>query len=96
MFQNRAWLGQVPLVPPPSYPEVYDPKGTPPYWGQWGVVDQETGKYIDSGEVGPFDTSDEAFNAAAEAASQHGARKMPLDGFAQVKDSAGQAVGPII
>lgn len=71
-------------------------EGTPPYWGEWGVVDEETGAFTDCGKVGPFATIDEAFTAAGEAASEHGARKMPLDGFAQVVDSQGKSVGPII
>jgi hypothetical protein len=107
MFRSKSpWLGQVPLVLGPSSwgvgmmpatpPPVYDPQGIQPYWGEWGVVDETTGKYIDSGRVGPFESSDEAFQAAAEEASRHGARRMPLDGFAQVKDSRGQSVGPII
>lgn len=104
MFWNKSpWLGQVPLVLGPSSwgagmvaPAVYDPQGLPPYYGQWGVVDEETGRYIDSGQVGPFSSIDEAFGKAADEASAHGARKMPLDGFAQVLDSRGRAVGPII
>lgn len=103
MFRNGPWLGQVPLILGPSSwgagmiptaPPVVAPR--PPFYGEWGVVDQSTGRYIDSGRVGPYDTIDEAFNAAASAASDAGAKKMPLDGFAQVKDSNGQPVGPII
>lgn len=71
------------------------PTGTPPYWGEWGVVDDE-GKCTENGTVGPFDTSDEAFTAAAEAASDHGARMMPIDGWAQAKDSKGEPVGTVI
>ena len=67
----------------------YDPVGTAPYFGEWGVVGGECGK------VGPFDTIDEAFGAAAEAASEHGATALPGDGWAQVKDSEGKGVGPI-
>lgn len=104
MFEAR-WLGQVPLVLGPSSwgagmipsaPPVFrNPNGTPPYFGEWGIPGAE-GHIIDGGRVGPFDTIDEAFQAAAEAASNAGARMMPLDGFAQVKDSQGRSVGPII
>lgn len=72
----------------------FPPPGIPPYWGEWGVVGE--GRCMDTGTVGPFDTSDEAFTAAAKAASDHGATKMPIDGFAQVMDSQGTPVGPII
>lgn len=104
MFWNKGpWLGQVPLVLGPSswgagmsYPQVSVPPAAPPYWGQWGVVDEETGQYTDSGQVGPFSSIEEAFQKAGAEASAHGARRMPLDGFAQVVDSRGQAVGPII
>lgn len=106
MFRNRGpWLGQVPLVLGPSSwgagmvaqpPVVIQPMEVPPYFGQWGVVDEETGKYVASGQVGPFATSDEAFKKAGAEAAAHGARRMPLDGFAQVVDSRGQSVGPII
>ncbi len=60
------------------------------YWGEWGVLD------VGGGRVGPFDTIDEAFNAAIDAAVEHGAKEMPLDGFAQVADDQGESVGPII
>jgi hypothetical protein len=105
MFQRGPWLGQVPLVLGPSSwgagmiptgPAIAAvPTPVPPFYGEWAVVDESTGKYTDGGRVGPYDTIDEAFNAAAAAASDAGARKMPLDGFAQVKDSRGQAVGPV-
>lgn len=72
----------------------YDPIGTPPYWGEWGVVG-EGGVIKDSGKVGPFDTIDEAFSAAADAAVEHGATALPGDGWAQVKDSRGKSKGPI-
>lgn len=75
----------------------YDPVGIPPYWGEWGVVDKGSGGYMkDCGKVGPYDTIDGAFRAAADAAREHGAETMPADGFAQVKDSRGRGVGPII
>lgn len=112
MFQKGPWLGQVPLVlgqmplvlGPSSWgagmvapsPRYVEPVAVPPFYGEWAVVDESTGKYTDGGRVGPYDTIDEAFNAATQAASDAGARKMPLDGFAQVKDSNGQPVGPII
>lgn len=73
---------------------AYDPVGTPPYWGEWGVVGKG-GEILDCGKVGPFDTIDEAFSAAAEAASEHGATALPGDGWAQVKDSKGKSKGPI-
>lgn len=66
----------------------YDPVGTPPYWGEWGAPG-------DCGKVGPFDTIEEAFSAAAEAATEHGATALPGDGWAQVKDSKGKGKGPI-
>lgn len=72
------------------------PTGTPPYWGEWGVVDTDGGRCYDGGTVGPFDTIDEAFEAAIEAAVDHGASKMPLDGWAQTVDSNGDSVGTII
>lgn len=104
MFRG-PWLGQVPLVVGPSSSGAaygpsnqrayWDPEGTPPYFGEWGIPDGE-GFIVKGGRVGPYDTSDEAFNAAVAEAKAAGARKMPLDGFAQVKDSQGQVVGPII
>jgi hypothetical protein len=78
---------------PPSA-KVYSFEGDPPYWGEWGYVNAD-GEILDSGRVGPFDTIDEAFGAAAEAASEHGATALPGDGWAQVKDSEGKGVGPI-
>ena len=75
--------------------KIYQPKEFPPYFGEWGYVDSD-GALLNCGRVGPFDTSDEAFRAAAEAASKAGARKMPLDGFAQVVDSRGNPAGPIV
>lgn len=72
----------------------YDPAGTPPYWGEWGVVG-EGGAIQDCGRVGPFDTIEEAFGAAADAAVKHGATALPGDGWAQVKDSRGKGKGPI-
>jgi len=44
--------------------------------------------------VGPFDTRDEAFNAAVKAVREAGAKSLPTDGFAKVVDSKGQVVGP--
>ena len=108
MFGRRAFLGQVPLVlgpsswgqgmvapgpvPAPLRPAPY--QDVPPYYGEWGVVG-EGGEIIDSGSVGPFDTTDEAFAAAVKAATDHGATELPTNGFAQVKDSNGRTVGPI-
>lgn len=100
MFQRGAWLGQVPLILGPSSwaaikpPLTYDAVGVPPYWGEWGIPDPD-GRIIDSGRVGPFSTIEEAFREAAKAAAAAGARRMPLDGYAQVKDSRGVGVGPI-
>jgi hypothetical protein len=104
MLENRGpWLGQVPLILGPSswgasmvplIPIVDDLQGIPPYWGEWGV--HEGGGVIgDCGKVGPFDTREEAFRAAAEEAHRHGAELLPMNGFAQVVDSQGRAVGPI-
>lgn len=104
MFKEGAWLGQVQLVFGPSSwgygmaPQVhalvksYTP--VPPYFGEWGVVG-DGAVIIDSGSVGPFDTIDEAFSAAADAAIEHGATELPTDGFAQVRDFRGSSVGPI-
>lgn len=98
-------MGQVPLIlgpsswgadlpwarplPPPPMPEI------PPYYGQWGVLQKGTAVMADGGRVGPFDTADEAFSAAAQAAHDHGAELLPTDGFAQVVDSAGRPAGPV-
>jgi hypothetical protein len=72
-------------------------EGVPPYWGEWGVVEHGSGGYMkDAGKVGPFSTIEQAMSAAAQAAVDHGAELMPRDGFAQVKDSRGEGVGPII
>lgn len=102
MFNRRAWLGQIPLVLGPSswgagmmnsaIPLVTVP--TPPYYGEWGVH-IGGGVISKSGRVGPFDTIDEAFDAAVKAAGDNGATALPENGFAQVKDSRGQSVGPI-
>lgn len=104
MLERKAFLGQVPLVLGPSswgygmtlpVPSRFQQSApVPPYYGEWGVVG-EGGVIIDSGRVGPFDTTDEAFSAAADAAIEHGATELPTDGFAQVKDSRGRGVGPI-
>ena len=104
-FERPIRLGQVPLVLGPSSwqglpmraappPIGYDPVGVPPYYGQWGarVVD---GVVQETGQVGPFDTIEEAFVAAGKAAVEHGATALPTDGFAQVVDSRGRAVGPV-
>lgn len=70
------------------------PIETPPYYGQWGV--HVGGGVIGaSGRVGPFNTSEEAFSAAAKAAIDAGATELPTDGFAQVVDSKGRPVGPV-
>lgn len=103
MMNTRGpWLGQVPLVLGPSSwaagmarpPALTTPEGTPPYYGDWGIPDAE-GFIVDGGRVGPFDTIEEAFSAAVEAAGEAGAKALPLDGFAQVVDSRGRSVGPI-
>lgn len=104
MFQKGPWLGQVPLVLGPSSwgagmiptgPAVAaNPNGVPPYYGEWGVH-VGGGVIGKSGKVGPYNTIEEAFNAAAKAAVAAGATALPTDGFAQVKDSRGQAVGPV-
>jgi hypothetical protein len=77
----------------PTGPAV-SPNGVPPYYGEWGVH-VGGGVIGKSGSVGPYDTIEEAFNAAAKAAVAAGATALPTDGFAQVKDSRGQAVGPV-
>jgi len=98
MFNRRAFLGQVPLVLGPSSwgqgmvaPGPVPTPAVQTYYGEWGVVD-ESGQIIDSGRVGPFYTIDEAFHAAEVEALDHGAEKLPADGFAQVKDSRGRTV----
>lgn len=75
-------------------PKFQEPEATPPYWGEWGIH-VGNGVIGDCGKVGPFDTIDEAFSAAADAAVAHGATALPADGFAQVKDSQGRPVGPV-
>ena len=104
MFKEGAWLGQVPLALGPSSwgygmtlpapPRIQPSIPVPPYYGEWGVVGED-GVIVDSGGVGPFDTTDEAFSAAADAAIEHGATEFPTNSFAQVKDSRGEGVGPI-
>lgn len=97
-FSGARSLGQVPLVLGPSSWGAGIPMAAPaqpPFYGQWGIPGDE-GALVDGGRVGPFDTIDEAFSAAAEAARDAGATKMPLDGFAQVVDSAGRPVGSVI
>lgn len=93
MFDKRAFLGQIPLVlGPSSWGAGMVPMATgpvPPFYGEWGVVGGE------SGRVGPFNTSEEAFTAAARAAVDAGATELPTDGFAQVVDSRGQSAGPV-
>lgn len=96
----KRGLGQTPLILGPSSwgaagaaPLLQAP--IPPFVGQWGVVNH-SGQVIDSGQVGPFDSADEAFAAAAEAAVAHGATALPTDGFAQVIDAAARPVGPAI
>lgn len=108
MFKRGPWLGQIPLVLGPSSwgagmiptsarlgpPLPPSPDGVPPYYGEWGV--HEGGGVIGaSGRVGPFDTIDEAFEAASQAAHDAGAEFLPTNGFAQVVDSRGQPVGPV-
>lgn len=102
MMNKGPWLGQVPLVLGPSSwgagmaipPRVLMPTPVPPFYGEWGTHVGD-GVIGESGSVGPFATIDEAFRAAAQAAVAHGATALPTDGFAQVKDSVGQPVGPV-
>lgn len=102
-WQGSPFLGQGALILGPSswgagmlrLPAYQEPVATPPFWGEWGTVNPD-GELMDSGREGPFETIEEAFNAATTAASNHGATKMPLDGFAQAKDSRGVSVGPMI
>lgn len=96
MMMGSPRLGQVALVLGPSSwgaggvpVPAYDPTGVPPYFGQWGALRGG------SGQVGPFDTIDEAFDAAVAAAVAHGATELPTDGWAQVVDSRGGSVGPV-
>lgn len=94
VYMNFLIQKNLDAAPLPEGAVPYDPIGTPPYWGEWGVVG-EGGEILDCGKVGPFDTKDEAFSAAADAAGEHGATALPGDGWAQVKDSTGKGVGPI-
>lgn len=82
MFEQNAWLGQVPLVSRMG-------ASSGPFFGQWGL--KVGGK---SGQVGPYDTPEEAFAAAVKAARDAGAKKLPDDGYARVVDAKGQAAGP--
>jgi hypothetical protein len=66
----------------------YRGQGVPPYYGEWGALDR-------CGRVGPYDSIEEAFDGAAHAATENGATALPGDGWAQVKDSRGDSVGPI-
>lgn len=79
MFEH-AFLGQVRLR---SMGAV-----TPPYFGQWGLNGGA------SGQVGPFDTPEEAFQAAVKAVRDAGAKRLPDDGFAKVVDAKGADAGP--
>ncbi len=75
---------------------IATPTPVPPFWGEWGVVRQGSGGHMRAcGRVGPFKTIQEAFSEAGKAAHAHGAELLPRDGYAQVKDSVGQSVGPI-
>lgn len=103
MFHDqRPRLGQVPLIlGPSSWRGGFLPPATvrsapikPPFYGEWGVVGAG-GVVLDSGKVGPFDTIEEAFSAAGVAAAEHGATALPGNGWAQVVDSNGRAVGPV-
>lgn len=85
MLGPSSWGSAIPMTAPAQ----------PPFYGQWGIPDKE-GAIVDGGRVGPFDTIEEAFQAAAKAAADAGATKMPLDGYAQVVDAAGRPVGPVI
>ncbi len=100
MFGRGAWLGQVPLILGPSswgaggIPVVVEPFHKldgpwPPFYGEWAAFG------YGHGTVGPFATQDEAFRAAVKAAGDAGAKSLPADGWAQVKDSIGNPVGPV-
>jgi hypothetical protein len=73
----------------------YDPAGIPPYWGEWGV-DFRGCACPRRGCCGPFDTIEEAFACAVEAALANGALSLPEDGWARVIDSEGKGRGPIV
>lgn len=93
MMGSGPRLGQVALVLGPSswgaggipVPGP-SPTGVPPYYVQWGVMGGG------SGQIGPFDTIDEAFDAAAAELARH-TSTFPIDGWAQVVDSRGGLVG---
>lgn len=85
MFERGPWLGQVPLV---SRPSMGATAIVPPYYGQWGVTGGA------SGQVGPYDTPEDAFQAAIKAARDAGAERLPDNGYARVVDSQGQRAGP--
>lgn len=94
-------LGSLPAPPPKvvqyaSGMKAVVPTPVPPFWGEWGVVKKSSGGCVRAcGRVGPFKTIQEAFDAAAKTAHARGATALPGDGWAQVRDSAGQGVGPI-
>ncbi len=82
-MMERPWLGRVPLRRSVGAGDLI-------YYGEWGLADGSAG-----GKMGPFSSVDEAFNAAVKAARDAGAKALPKDGFAQVVDSTGKAVGPV-
>jgi hypothetical protein len=85
MFQRGPWLGQVPLVTNLSMGATAI---VPPYYGQWSVTGGA------NGQVGPFDTPEDAFQAAVKAARDAGAARLPDNGYARVVDSQGNPAGP--
>lgn len=79
MFEQNAWLGQV---------KLRGLGAAAPFYGQWGLNGGA------NGQVGPFDTPEEAFQAAVKAVRDAGAKRLPDDGYARVVDAAGNAAGP--
>lgn len=85
LWHKSMFLGQL---------KIYEPRPQPPFFGEWGHVDRE-GYLLGCGRLGPFQTVEEAFHAAAKAAREAGVTRMPTDGYAQVVDSHGQPAGPV-
>jgi|FLYK01.1.fsa_nt_gi hypothetical protein len=92
MFRRGTWLGQVPFAHGTMRRRLSESEGTPPYYGDWGIY--ENGAVGARGQEGPFNTREEAFQAAVKAAKKAGAEALPDDGYARVIDSQGRVVGP--
>lgn len=89
-FGSRSSWTSSPFMGQSTY--VFE--GTPPYFGEWGIH-VGGGLIGDSGRVGPFNTINEAFNAAVAAGVARAPTALPENRFAQVRDSQGRPVGPV-